>query len=148
MPDPTRAVPGGLSPFQCRCPECKSWFRPCPRLKLRQKTCGSSACRLKHRARYQRRYRRQNPKAEEECRAKIKERRGPGFWKQYRSSHPQETERNRLQTKLRNQLLRAGLQRKLDIVQVFNPPGYFDLFQGFATSHRSLVEASQAKYAA
>jgi hypothetical protein len=117
-------------------------------LKLRQKTCGSSACRLKHRARYQRRYRRQNPELEKECREKVKDRRGPGFWKHYRRNHPSATDRNRLLSKLRKRLLRAGLQRKLDIVQVFDPPGYFDLFQQFATSHRSLLDASRATHAA
>jgi hypothetical protein len=45
-------------------------------------------------------------------------------------------------------LAQAGLQRQLDIVQVLDPPGYFDRFEGFAMSHRSLVEACQARRAA
>jgi hypothetical protein len=114
----------------------------------RQKTCTQRACQLKHRARYRKQYRETNPQPEKEYRDKAGSVRGPSYWKSYRESHPQSSERNRLTTKLRKRLKRAGLQRQLDIVQVADPPGYFDLFVGFATSHRSLLDACQATRAA
>jgi hypothetical protein len=148
MPDPRVSQSGVLAPLRARCFECKSWFQPSPRLKLRQKTCREVSCQRRHRARYQRKYRRANPNMERECREKIKSNRPLDFWKNYRTSHPLTTERNRNATKLRKRLRAAGLQRKLDIVQVVDPPGYFDLFQQFATSHRSLIHASQGTCAA
>lgn len=131
-----------------RCLECKKFFRPHPRLSARQKTCGKRACLLLHRARYRKQYRQRNNEAEQDSQEKTKLSRIPGFWKRYRKSHPQSSERNRAQTRLRKQLQQLGLQRQLDIMQVIDPPGYFDLFQGFATSHRSLLEACQATCAA
>jgi hypothetical protein len=149
MPAPERVVLGSraCSPWS-RCLECNKKYSPSPRLKLRQKTCGELLCRRKHRARYRRRYRSQNPEVEQESRKKIQTNRPNGFWKNYRKEHSSSTERNRKLTKLRKRLARSGLQRQLDIVQVVDPPGYFDLFRGFATSHRSLIEECRAKRAA
>ncbi len=134
-------LPKGVSGFDpaAHCAQCKKSFRLNPRLGIRQKTCGTDLCRRKHRSRYQRHYRRQNPDAEKEIRKKIKAKCGSGFWKVYRASHPKSTERNRSLTRLRMKLRRGGLQRKLDILQVFDPPGYFDKFSAFATRHRSLL---------
>ena len=140
MPAPPRECAGGFGPRFGRCAECKQSFRPNPRLKSRQETCGKKECQLKHRARYRRRYRAVYAAADQEYADKAKANRPGDFWKNYRKSHPKSTERNRLNTRLRKQLKRAGLQRQLDIVQVIDPPGYFDLFSGFATSHRSLIE--------
>lgn len=84
---------------------------------------------------------------EQESRRKIKAKRPAGFWKAYRQAHKESSERNREMTRLRIQLLRSGLQRQLDIVQVYDPPEYFVLFQGFATSHRCLIEKCRAKKA-
>ncbi len=36
-------------PQRRRCPFCRRWFHPHPRLKQRQKTCGRPACRREHR---------------------------------------------------------------------------------------------------
>lgn len=148
MVDPRRVVPGSPSLRCVRCSECRCSFRPHPRLKLRQKTCGKKSCQLRLRARQRRKYRRENPEAEKDCRDKCRESRGSGYWKRYRLNHPQATERNRLASRLRARLRRAGLQRQLDIAQVTDPPGYFALYLGFATSNRSLIEASRAKRAA
>ena len=138
MLDFSKAVSGFSQ--HARCIRCKRSFRPHPRLKNRQKTCGLDACRRKHRACYQRRYRQDNPDVEKESRQKIKEGRPVNFWKTYRRTHLKSSERNRNLTKLRMRLKRSGLQRKLDIVQVIDPPGYFDQFCKFATSHRSLLD--------
>jgi len=130
-----------------RCSECKRSFLPSPRLKARQKTCGEKACQLSHRARYRRGYRRADPSAENEYRKKVKEERSKDFWKKYRREHPEATERNRLQAKLRGRLKRAGLQRQLDIAEVFDQAGLFDRFREFATAHRSLLEECSATHA-
>lgn len=148
MLDPSRAVSRGISPRCIRCLECKKFFRPNPRLKSRQKTCTRRKCQLAHRARYRKQYRRENADAEKDYQQKIRSNRPHNFWKSYRRNHPGSTERNRLNSKLRKRLRRVGLQRQLDIVQVLDPPGYFDLFHRFAMSHRSLLEACQATSAA
>jgi hypothetical protein len=146
MADPERAGPRGLRPVRLRCSICKISFRPHPRLRERQRTCSASACRRRHRAAYQRKYRRENPGLDRESLAKSG--RPASFWADYRRAHPEATERNRLRSRLRKQLAAKGLQRKLDIAQVFDPPGYFSLFEGFATEHRSLIEDAMGTEAA
>ncbi len=140
MPPPRREVAGGFGPLRARCLECKKIFRPNARLKSRQRTCGQPTCRLQSRARYQKEYRRLNPQLELEYREKRKNQHSPDFWKNYRSTHPVSTKRNRDASRLRKRLKRDGLQRKLDIVQVIDPPGYFDRYHGFATRHRWLIK--------
>jgi hypothetical protein len=148
MLDPRREVSGILLRPRSRCSECKKTFRPNARLRERQKTCVESVCQHKHRARYRKKYRKGNPGPEKEYRDKALALRPAGSWKNYRESHPRSSERNRLNTRLRKQLKSAGLQRQLDIVQVLDPAGHFELFVGFATSRRSLLEACLATQAA
>ena len=148
MQGPDNVLSGILKPRASQCSECQKSFRPNPRLKARQKTCMLKACQLKYRARYRKRYRGENSGPDKEYREKSKANRPARFWKNYRKSHLQSSERNRLNTKLRKKLKRAGLQRQLDIVQVIDPNGYFDQFLGFATSHRSLLRACEATHAA
>jgi len=138
MTDP-KVVSGVCWPRHSHCTECKKKFTAHPRLKSRQKTCGSNTCVLAHRARYRRQYRLKNPEAELHYQEKVKSNRCDNHWRAYRDKHPAGTERNRLGSKLRARLRRQGLQRQLDIVEVVDPPGYFDLFHGFAMSHRSLL---------
>jgi len=137
-----------MEPHRSLCSECKKSFSPSPRLNARQKTCGEKACQLKHRARYRRSYRKNDPSSEKEYREKVKASRPPGFWKKYRRDHPKSTDRNRLNSMLRGRLRRAGLQRQLDIAQVIDPPGHFDRFHEFAMTHQSLLEKCRAKPAA
>jgi hypothetical protein len=134
-------LPKGVSgeALHAQCIHFKKSFHSNPRVGIRQKTCGADLRRRKHRACYQRRYRRENPEVEIEIRKKIRDERGSGFWKAYRASHSKSTERNRALAMLRMKLRRGGLQRKLDILQVFDPPVYFNRYTAFATSHRSLL---------
>ena len=124
---------------QRQCVSCKSRFHSHPRLGSRQKTCGLESCRLKHRAGYRRKYRRENSQAEHEYSQKWKEARPPDFWKEYRKAHPVYAARNRAQASLRKKLSKVGLQRQLDIVQLIDPPGKLGTLIEFATSHRSLL---------
>jgi hypothetical protein len=148
MLDSQKVLSGILNTRGLRCSECKNFFRPTPRLKSRQKTCAVRKCQLKHRARYRKQYRNKNSGPEKEYQEKSKANRSAQFWKEYRASHPESSERNRMFARLRKKLKRAGLQRQLDIVQVLDPPGYFEHFAEFAMSHRSLVCACQARHAA
>jgi hypothetical protein len=145
MQDPSKVLSRGS---RSRCAECKEPFRPHPRLGKRQKTCSKKSCQLSYRARYRKQYRRENALGEIDSQEKSKSSRTPDFWKNYRKDHPVSSERNRAQTRLRKQLRQAGLQRQLDIVQIVDPSGYFDRFQAFATSHRSLLKECQATQAA
>jgi hypothetical protein len=138
MPNPegVRARSSGL---QRQCVSCHERFSPHPRLGNRQKTCGKKSCCKAHRAAYRRRYRSEDPQAEQDMRQKQKNSRPSGFWKNYRRDHPLSTARNRANSRLRKQLAKAGLQRQLDIVQLIDPPEKLDRLVGFATSHRSLL---------
>jgi hypothetical protein len=44
-----------------RCPFCRRWFHPHPRLKQRQKTCGRPDCRHKHKQKSNQEWRTENP---------------------------------------------------------------------------------------
>jgi len=44
-----------------RCPFCRRWFHPHPRLKQRQKTCGRPECRQKQKRRFNQQWRAKNP---------------------------------------------------------------------------------------
>ena len=148
MLDSSKSLFKGYSARTVRCTVCRKPFLPHPRLKSRQKTCTEKRCQLAHRSRYRKSYRRLNPQGEVEYQDKTKLNRSPTFWKTYRLNHPKSSERNRLNSKLRKQLSKVGLQRQLDIVQVIDPPGYFDIFEAFAMSHRSLLLDYQATSAA
>lgn len=42
--------------MQRKCPYCGEYFRPNPKLKSRQKTCGKEKCRREHRRKYQKKW--------------------------------------------------------------------------------------------
>ena len=129
------------------CVSCKNKFHPNVRLKERQKTCGTEACSKRHRSRYQRRWRKRNSAIESEYQEKRSKLRGKNFWKEFRKSHPESTNRNRILTKLRKRLRRIGLQRKLDIVEVVENPMKIVDFGEFATRHRSTILESVVRRA-
>lgn len=128
----------GITPA-ARCRVCKKPFIPHPRLSLRQKTCRETKCQLSHRAQYQRNYRQENRQAAEDCQSKQRATRGSLFWKSYRQTHPESTERNRANSRLRKRLKKAGLQRQLDIVELIDPIDNLNAVVEFATSHGSLL---------
>lgn len=134
--------------LQHRCGYCGQKFQPHPRLGDRQKTCGREPCRKTHHANYRRRYRAKNVQAEQDIQKKRKEERSPDFWKRYRREHPASTARNRANSRLHKQLIKAGLQRQLDIVQLIEPSGQLNQITEFATYNRSLLEECLGKVAA
>lgn len=128
-----------------RCVICAVSFRASPRLQTRQKTCGKACCVRSHRAAYRRQYRKSSQEAELGYQQKRKASQGVDYWKQYRDAHPVSTARNRANSRLRKLLLKSGLQRQLDIVQLIDPIEKLDVVVGFATSHRSLLEECLCK---
>jgi hypothetical protein len=149
MPDP-RKVRISAGELQRYCVYCQAKIHPHPRLGGRQKTCGAVRCRKTHRASYQRKYRKQpeNARIESEYEAARKKQRPLDFWKTYRAAHPVATKRNRANSRLKKSLAREGLQRKLDIVQLFVPIDQSGPLVEFATVHRSLFEECARKTAA
>lgn len=127
------------------CPCCKVRFRPNVRLMERQRTCGSEACRKKHRAMYQRKYRQQNKIEEIEYRDKRNRIRDPTYWQKWREKHPAYVARNRKQTNIRIKMRRECLQRKLDIEQLIENKRYFEPFIMFAKKHRCLFSDEENK---
>jgi len=128
--------------LQRQCVSCEIQFTPHHRLGSRQKTCGKDSCSRKHRAGYRRKYRSkiENSQSEQEYEEKRRKDRPSGFWKAYRKAHPAYANRNRAQSRLRKKLKKVGLQRQLDIVQLFDPPEKLGTLVEFATSHRSLLQ--------
>lgn len=133
-----RSVCGGHSH---RCTICRNKFSPSPRLGKRQKTCGKACCRKSHRAQYRRQYRKSNADTEKEYCSK----RAAGYWREYRSRHPEYVRRNRLRSRIAQRVRRLGLQRQLDIVELVEFPNKIEVIVEFATSTRSLWEAEICK---
>jgi len=90
----------------CIC--CSTPFTPHVRLKARQLTC-SAECRKKRRATKMQAWRKNHPGYNKP------RKHPPGFWKQYRASHPEGAARNREQSRLRAKLRRKSLQRNLEL---------------------------------
>lgn len=146
MSDPSTVRVRSCLQRKCIC--CGKKFRPHPRLGARQRLCGKDTCRKLNRTKYQRRYRKENPLSEQAIRSKIRESRTPDFWKTYRKNNISSTDRNRANSRLKKHLTKTGLQRKLDIVQLFVPIDKSDTLLQFATSHRSLLCECQGSAAA
>ena len=124
---------------ECEC--CHIEFSPSPRLGARQKTCGAILCKKHHRAKYRRHYRKENAAIEKEYRSK----RPTGYWREYRSGHPNYVNKNRFMNRMAQRVRRAGLQRQLDILELVEFPSKISVVVGFATSTRSLWEAETCK---
>lgn len=120
-----------------QCKWCQKQFSPHPRLKDRQKSCGSNDCKRKQKRLSQRnlqsRDRAAYQLAQRDWRAK-----NPNYWKTYRKEHPDYTQRNRVQSKLRWQQAQLTLQKRIDILQLAeNTIKYWNLLC-FAKQPRSI----------
>ena len=121
-----------------KCPWCQGWFAPHLRLGDRQRSCGLSECKRKQNLSCQKLWKERNKGVHRDSqRDWIKSH--PGYWKNYRQNNPDYAQRNRKQSRIRRQVLRLGLQKKLDILEVTeNTLEYWDL-SWFAKQTRSLV---------
>ncbi len=117
------------------CVWCPTEFIPNPRLKERQKTCGSEDCKRRQNLLDQRRWKRRWPidyRQEQDDWRKRQKEENKEYWKDWRAGHPEYVVRNRILTRARKALSRhkPGLQRKLDILQPFEKQVKFRRYCG------------------
>lgn len=86
-----------------RCRYCQQVFQS-SKYQPQQSVCGSSECQRQRRRDYHRDKIANDPEYAEVCRDSLRKwrQRHPGYWKQYRESHPTSVERNREQQKARD----------------------------------------------
>ena len=91
-----------------RCPFCRRWFHPDPRLKQRQKTCGRPECRQKQKRRFNQQWRTKHPDYFCGAYAHQKEIYGTRAddKRHYRQQHPDYVRRNAVFVRKRRQQLR------------------------------------------
>jgi hypothetical protein len=79
-----------------KCPFCRRWFDPHPRLKQRQKTCGQRDCRRQQKRKSNEQWRRENPAYFRGVYAQQKEKYGTrsDYRRHYRQQHPDYVQRN------------------------------------------------------
>ena len=81
-----------------RCPLCRCWFVPHPRLRQRQKTCGRTSCRREQKRRSNQRWRSKHPDYFQGAYSLQKEIYGTraDYKRRYRQQHPEYVQRNRI----------------------------------------------------
>jgi hypothetical protein len=86
-----------------RCRYCQRGFQP-SKFQPRQQVCGASECQRLRRTEYHREKIATDPVYREVCRDSPRKwrSRNPGYWKQYRQTHPAAVEQNRQQQKVRD----------------------------------------------
>lgn len=126
-----------------KCVWCPVWFFPNPRLKGRQKSCGSRGCKRQQNLKAQRVWKKRE---REDHRNDQRDWRKdhPTYWKDYREHHPAYTERNRIQSKIRWRLSQKTLQKKLDILEVTEKTMEYWNLPRFAKDTRSLTPLMSA----
>lgn len=102
------------------CENCKKGFEPHARLGKRQRVCGQAIC-LRWRAQESKRQWVRDNRAYYAGSAPS---RRPGYWRSYRREHPEQTERNRIQTKERLKAWRAMFATQDSIRK--DPVGYLE----------------------
>ncbi len=92
-----------------RCPFCRRWFHPHPRLKQRQKTCGRPDCRRKKKRESNRQWRTQHPDYFRGAYVHQKEIYGTRaeYKRCYRQQHPDYVQRNTVLVRKCRQRLRS-----------------------------------------
>jgi hypothetical protein len=86
------------------CPYCQRSFAP-SRFRPRQRVCNDSDCQRRRHREYRRQKIASDPVYRQSCLDSPQKWRAehPGYWKQYRSAHPEAVERNRRGQQLRDQ---------------------------------------------
>ena len=93
-----------------RCPFCRRWFHPHPRLQQRQRTCGRPECRQKQKQKFNRQWRAKHPdyfRGAYEHQKEIYGTRADDK-RRYRQQHPDYVRRNAAFVRKRRQLLREA----------------------------------------
>ena len=93
-----------------RCPFCRRWFHPHPRLKQRQKTCGQPECRQKQKRKFNQQWRTKHPDYFRSAYAHQKEIYGTRaeYMRRYRQQHPDYVQRNAAFVRKWRQRLRSA----------------------------------------
>ncbi len=93
-----------------RCPFCRRWFRPHPRLKRRQKTCGQRDCRCKQKQKSNQQWRANNPNYFRGAYPRQKEKYGTraDYMRLYRQQHPDYVRHNAASVRKWRQKLRQA----------------------------------------
>ncbi len=118
-----------------RCIWCGAEFIPNSRLKERQVSCGATDCNRRQNLLAQRQWKRREPivyrQGQSDWRKTQKEEKKE-YWKDWRKRHSAYVVRNRILTRARKALSRhkVGLQRKLDIAQLFKKQVKFARYCG------------------
>ena len=79
-----------------RCPFCRRWYHPHPRLNRRQRTCGRPECRRQQKQRSNQQWRAKNPDYFRGAYPRQKEKYGTraDYMRHYRQQHPDYVRRN------------------------------------------------------
>lgn len=122
------------------CPWCKRHFLPNPRLGHRQKCCGSPTCKKKQKELCQSCWVAKNKKVYADGQQDW-QKTHPDYWKKYRASHPAYVIRNRAQSQIRKAfaLSKTGLQKRIDILQLYDIQSDLWDINRFAKENRSLI---------
>jgi hypothetical protein len=93
-----------------RCPFCRRWFHPHPRLKQRQKTCGRPDCRHQQKRKSNQEWRTENPDYFRGVYALQKEKYGTrsDYRRCYRQQHPDYVRRNAVSVRKWRERLRSS----------------------------------------
>lgn len=128
------------------CPWCSDSFTPHPRLGSRQKCCGQPDCTKKQKNQSHQTWKQKN--REDYLQGQKDWRKAhPDYWHTYRLAHPEYTDRNRTQSKVRKALsvAKIGLQKRIDILQVTEKQLVLWSLPRFAKQSRSLTPYLYAK---
>lgn len=87
-----------------KCPYCRTFFVPDPRVGQRQKTCGNPSCKKALKAKNNARWRKENPDCCRNDYPRIKQwlDQHPGYLQRYRENHPGYVQKNRHAQRLRD----------------------------------------------
>lgn len=121
-----------------RCPWCLQVFSSHPRLKDRQKSCGSPDCKHKQKILSHKHWQQKESKIYQQNQ-KDWRRAHPNYWKNYRQTHPKYTERNRIQSFIRKSFLKSSLQKRIDILQLMEKQIQFWNVCRFVKYPRSMI---------
>ena len=114
-----------------RCPFCRRWYRPNPRLNRRQQTCGRAECRRQQKQKSNREWRAKNPDYFRGVYPHQKEKYGTraDYMRLYRQQHPDYVRRNAASVRKWRQKLRpspvshtsSDLQLRVGLEKTSNP---------------------------
>ena len=105
-----------------RCTACGQVFRPRPQVP-QQCYCAAPVCQRERRRHWQQAKRKSDPAYQDnQTSAQLAwHKRNPDYWREYRRTHPEYSERNRMQQRERNDRRRERLIAKMDVSTVVFP---------------------------